>query len=290
MAQALRACRGQGIPIGLWPLLPDTAGYWPNVDNVDLSTERVYRALAFAERAGIAIDTIAMDLEPSLAQKHEFGAASWLKKCKLVALRMRSIPQEYEKIANAKKSYRKLAEVLRSRKIESLAIAIPPVLTDFPYGKTLVQKLAGVPVTGVDWDVISPMLYSSMIAEALPGALRPFMPMLMTEACRIVADSGLRSCVSLGVVGRGKMKQEAVYGDVAELQQDVAIALASGATDLALFSLEGVLARKNPERWLEAFTDREVDARNPPLRPSFGAALLRYGTRGIAQLPRLFDT
>ena len=62
--------------------------------------------------------------------------------------------------------------------------------------------------------------------------------------------------VSLGVVGPGKLGDEAALSSPAALAADTAIVTAAGSDDLALYALDGTLSRAEPEAWLAAFTGR----------------------------------
>ena len=97
---------------------------------------------------------------------------------------------------------------------------------------------------------------------------------VLSEGARLTRlRFGRRAGISLGAVGKGALGDEPVYRDVSELAQDVAIARAQGVDDLALLDLGGVLARPNPEAWLEAFVATEAAKHVPPTPLAMRVAL-----------------
>ncbi|MCP4448541.1 MAG: hypothetical protein GY811_24875 [Myxococcales bacterium] len=77
---------------------------------------------------------------------------------------------------------------------------------------------------------------------------------------------GDRASLSIGTVGGGALGDERPYHAVAELREYVATALACGVEDLALFDLSGVLARKNPQEWINALADTRAAPSLPQTR------------------------
>lgn len=287
MLEALQALQKTGIALGIWPLLPDWEGYWPGSENAQDSAARVRRLLAMAEAAGVRVATVAMDLEPGLPLKREMQQAGRRARVRYLGARLRvTRRREYrEQHASAVREYADLVRDLRQGGIESLAIAVPPLALDLAAETDFCQRFFSTPLSGPGWDTVSPMYYRSMIQQALPGQSRLLGRALFAEACRLWARAEEPICMSLGVVGVGKFADEASYESPAELAWDVACARAHGLEDLALFSLESVLDRSNPEAWLEAFTRPA-----PPLAPGVGERVagktLRALLAGTARLTR----
>jgi len=256
MVEALRSLHEAGVPIGIWPLLSDSEGYWPGSANAQATASRVHQLLAMARELDIPLRTIALDLEPRLELKQSVLAMR-------AAQRLRHLGERFVETArqvhrqehqDAVKVYSQLATELRAAQVESLAIAVPPLALDLIAGSEFWQSFLATPLTGPRWDTQSPMYYRSMIQEALPGKARLLGRAIFAEACRLWAAQPGPACMSLGVVGPGKLADEASYKTPAELAWDVACATAAGLDDLALFSLESVLEREHPGQWLDAFT------------------------------------
>lgn len=253
MADALAAMSRRGLRVGLWPLLLDEEGYWPSVKSAPAFEARVEAALSFANEAGADIRTVAIDLEPPLEE--------------LKVLLEGSGPARWSFIARQRKDdagvFERLARSLAGRGIETIAAVLPPVLLDLDRRRPFWESVLGTPATSVPWNVVSPMLYTTMIAALLPSrSTHSARGILFAGADRLARSvGGARASVSLGLVGTGKLGTEPTYDRPASLALDVGAARAAGIEDLALFALEGVLERGPPERWLDAFGA-------PPLRPT----------------------
>ncbi|MBL4635355.1 MAG: hypothetical protein JKY56_15950 [Kofleriaceae bacterium] len=256
MLRAFQKLHAMQVPIGIWPLLDDEDGYWASVTNAQKFANRVWEALVYAKSADVPIATVAIDLEPSETLKRRLMRGTMsarytqLRKCDRAARTARGEREYREAVA----CYSALSESLRGDGIESLAIAIPPVLLDVACKSVRWQKMFGVPVTEPRWATLSPMVYTSMLRSLLPRGLTGLGPVLLKKVCATMSrvNSDYSTCVSIGVVGKGEMKDEVCYSDISELARDVATVKNAGIGDLALFSLEGVLDRRYPEAWLEA--------------------------------------
>lgn len=287
MASALQRLHRAGISLGLWPLLSDRDGYWPGSGNAPLACQRVAELLAFAQSAQIPIATVAMDLEPALALKREFQDASGWQRTRLLGARALAVrrPEARRAHAQAVRRYRRLADELRAAGMESLAIAVPPLGIDLAAGTEFWQAYFATPLAGPGWETCSPMFYRSMLQAALPGQRALWGRAIFAEACRQWGLCGGSVCMSLGVVGPGKLANEASYESPAQLAWDVACATELGLSDLALFSLESLLDRPNPEAWLDAFTSPSRNAA-PTLAERMARQSLRALLAGAARLTR----
>jgi hypothetical protein len=258
MAIALHRLTARGIRVGVWPLLDDRDGYWPSEANVVDFERRVDEALRFGEKAGAPIETLAIDLEPPLEitsrlMKRDpaaitsllFSSVQDLTRSELKQARFRAIDR-----------YRALVESLKVRGIETVAAIAPPLVLDLAAGGALWQRILKTPLSGIGFQVITPMLYTSQMRELLPFASGARARALLHALSRLLfAHAGdARPCVSLGLVSTGKLGDELSFRDPAELLLDVEATLAAGIDDLALFSLEGVLRRGAPETWLVPYT------------------------------------
>jgi hypothetical protein len=281
MVKALRSLHDAGVPIGIWPLLSESEGYWPGSANAQSAVARVHELLAMAHRLDLPIQTLAMDLEPGLALKQSVLAMGAGQRARYLGGRFletarRSHRQEH---MDAVEVYRLLATELRAAQIETLAIAVPPLALDLVAGGEFWQRFFGTPLTGPGWDTQSPMYYRSMIQEALGGKSPRLARVIFAEACRLWARREGPTCMSLGVVGPGKLADETSYEAPEELAWDVTCAEAAGLDDLALFSLESVLEREQPGQWLEAFTRPST----APV-PSIGERAARRTLRGAMRV------
>lgn len=249
--RALARLSAAGLSVGLWPLLPDQHGYWPSVSNAPEFERRVRQVLAFADRARVRPRTVAVDLEPRLATTRALFEGRRLRTVGAELLRVAS-PEAKERRLRADRAFQAVRRELAARGVESLAAVWPVQLLDLEVERALIGGVLGTPLARGDWDVTCPMVYSSLIRSLSPrrGDL------LLEWAYRALgrAHRKSRMSVSLGLVGRGKLGDEPVLPDPESLALDVQEAKRAGLDDLALFSLDGVLADEHPERWLRVFS------------------------------------
>jgi hypothetical protein len=240
---------GEGLPVAIWPMLPDAAGRWINAANAGAFG-------AFVERlAGeLGPREIVLDLEPAIDQVRSTLASS------AVSAHVLPAGPDAAAFSAARVEIGALVGRLRERGIAVSAAVAPPVLLGSSW-----QERLGTPVDGLGFSHVSVMLYTSMIEGWSRGALRraDARAILGKSCSEAVSRFGARAGASLGAVGTGAFGDEPTYRGVAELADDVAIARAAGLDDLALFDLGGVLRRPPAEAWLEAFVATPPAARLP---------------------------
>lgn len=265
LAEALARLSSRGAGVGVWPLLSDAQGYWPSDENAEAFVRRVQDVLTFAAAAGATVRTVVVDLEPPLAVMHKLMGAGAEGHVGAVFERVKLACRTEERRGrrSAARVFAEMQASLHGRGIETFATVIPPVVLDHPRGPGLWQAVFQTQVNRPGWSKICPMLYTSVMAELLPAqGIESARALAHVMAARLLAHAGRRSASALGLTGTGKLEGEPVLPDPAALADDVAAVRAAGVEDLALFSLEGVLAREHPEAWLEAFT--RTEPRAPP--------------------------
>lgn len=238
------ALEAAGVPVTLWPMLADDAGRWVNV-----RTARAMRAFVedVLHAAGpAAVPRILLDFEPPIDDVRR------------VLRRPGELYRLSRSLASAEGSAELAALVDRlGAKGSALSAALVPfVLADG--ARELASRLLGVsanaslPSFGTAWI----MAYTTLFAGYSRGLVdrRGALALLRFVAGRTRKRFGEKAALALGCVGRGALGDEAVYRSPAELREDVAVARRSGIERLALFDLGGVLARGEPEAWLEAFS------------------------------------
>jgi hypothetical protein len=270
---------GEGIEVGVWPMLDDREGRWANVRNAAAFATFAREVAASVGERPIAELTV--DLEPAI---DDMRAA-------LVSLRGagRMIQEASDKARfdAARATYEGLVRALAERGIATSAVAVPMVLLDRPPDAPHWQGLLGTPLDGPAWSAVNVMLYTSMVEGWSHGLLdRARAESVLASACRATAARyGEKGCLSLGVVGTGALGDEPVYRSPTELARDVAVARACNVDDLVLFDLGGVLARAPAEAWLDAFTSTEPTRDMPPDslrgRSAFSVASVTAASIGV---------
>ncbi len=264
MAQALAALSGVGRGVGVWPLLADHEGYWPNDANADAFVRRVRQVLRFTDDAKVPIQTVVIDLEPPLSVMQAMLTGGPLDRGMLWArrvLRCRQAPSVAARRA-ATQVLASLGRELESRDVEAFATVVPLVLLDDTKARAVWQAVLQTPVFRPGWSRICPMLYTSILREMIPGATQLQARGLARAFAELaVGHSGSKAAAAVGLAGPGKLGVEPLLQDPEELALDVEAMVSAGVQDLSLFALEGVLSRDAPEAWLRAFTGV------PPCRP-----------------------
>jgi hypothetical protein len=297
MQRALGRLGRAGLPLGLWPLLDDEAGYWPSTANAQAFAARVEEALEFAAGAGATVRVVAIDLEPPLSRTRALLAPGLLSRVAALWGQLRAALDEEERhrSGEARACFEGLARGLEARGLETIAAVAPPALLDLEARVDLWQSVLKTPVWDprgertTPWAVVSPMLYTSIMRPLLSGLGPRGAPTLLLLAARLLQSrlARARPSLSLGCVGPGKLGDEPTFADPEELAHDVGLAREAGIDDLALFDLAGVLRRGPPELWLRAFTEPGAAV---PARASRRAgalmAVLRTLTRCLGQSPR----
>lgn len=274
MARALHALSGTRAGVGIWPLLSDEQGYWPCDDNVAAFSLRLDEALKFAHRAEATVGTVVVDLEPPLETMQSLfsGGPGSHARTLLGRVVESSRRQSHLRRRAAASEFAQIRRRLQAMDIETFATVVPPVLLDVPKGRGVWQAIFQTPVLEPGWSRVCPMLYTSVIGSLLgQDDLESARGLSFEFARRTVSLFGPASAAALGLAGPGKLGDEPVLSDPLDLARDVGMATAAGIQDLALFSLDGVLARSAPEAWLRAFTEAG------PVYPGKVARVWRWG-------------
>ena len=251
----LRACQDHGVKVGLWPLLSHAQGPWLNAHNL-FEMNRFFQMLfQTLDKEKIRPSLLAFDLEPHFDEIHAFFSKphrvlwQWLRrKCLL---------------QRAQEDFSSLVHEAQKRNIPTLAAVFPLLIDDMRLKLEGWQRFLGTPTYQVGFDRINFMLYSSPMEGYFTGLSRTDVLHLFYAYCSAIGKQfPLTASASLGVVQGGVMGNERGYPSTKELAEDVGIAKASGISDFALYSLDGILMRPPIEKWLDTLIE------TPPVPPS----------------------
>lgn len=248
-AGVVRACRDAGLGVGLWPMLDDVHGRWASAANTARFCA-LARALVDTLDAGDALpDLVAIDLEPPIERMRRLLRGRWA-------------PPPPGRGRDAAQGYGALIDAMERRGIEVMAAVMPPVVMSAPAVRRGWQRFLETPVDELRLAHVSAMVYTSLLEGYSRGAVRrrDARGVLARLARDARQQLGARAGVSLGAVGVGALGDERTFRSVAELADDVATARAAGVDAIALFNLDGALARPPLEAWLDAL------AHTPPAR------------------------
>jgi len=251
-AGAFRSLAGQGIQVAFWPLLPRERGYFPGEGNIGEFRALVDELLGWAEQEGVTPAVLAVDHELPFDQMNRVLRARPAMQ-PFEALKACAANLDFQRYRSAKREMSDLNRSVRSRGIRTLAACLPWVVLESGGTHEVLQDMTETPVMSVDWDIISPMLYVSMLTGMTGGLLSEADANWLTyEICL-----GLRTArrgaagVSLGVTGTGVFGDEPEFDGPEGLLVGIRAALAAGIRDISIYNLEGTIRRSDPRMWFE---------------------------------------
>jgi hypothetical protein len=258
-AKMLAGYEQAGIPVMLWALLPDESGYWACERNAREFSEYVEKIYAWADSNKFGIPWLAVDLEPP------FGQMDLVKKSSGLDI-VRNLVEVYRqnrdrgRFYSSGEEYSRLVERMHSRGVKVLTAASCQVAEDFVKGAVGIQDAMETPISPVNWDVVSFMMYTSMIAGYLkpfisPADARWYLYSVMSDMKQLLWD---RAGVSIGVTYIGKLEDEPYYSTPEELLPDMRATKAALINDVSIYNLEGILRSPRPEAWFETLISCEA--------------------------------
>lgn len=270
-ARLLKTWADDGIEVALWPLLTDAQGYWPNERNADAFFEAVKQICGWADGNGIVLPWLAVDLEPPVYMMKDLKEGALAHKLR-AARRLASENRDRGRFLDASRRFGELNEFLHGRGCKTLVPIPSHVIPDFVTGSTTIQDLMETPVSTVNWDLVTAMIYTSMITGYSRGAVRPrdarwYLYSAMRDLKETLWE---RAGVSIGVTGIGKLGDEPYYKSPDKLKPDVEAAKAALIEDITIYNFEGILKSARPEAWFEMLL--EAVPRVPPRSLAVDAA------------------
>ncbi len=282
LAGVLRRCRAAGVAVAIWPMLSDAEGRWASAANAPAYCRFVSGLLAELAEQGVLPQALALDLEPPIERMQKLTRfASGTRPEHSAPATPRGLPTATTQLVA-------LTAAAAARGLSILAAVVPPIVVSPDAAARGWQRLLQTPIDALPVDRISAMAYTSLLQGYSRGLVRrpDARALLWTIARATHARYGERASISLGAVGTGALGDERTYLDPSELVEDVSIARAAGITDLALFNLDGALARPPLSAWLDALVTTAPAATPPP--PTRRASLLWHGLRAVGYLGRLW--
>lgn len=263
VAALTRRAAELSVPVRFWLLLEREHGYWTNEHNVDQFVRAMEHVARWRDSpAGPRVSGITLDLEPSFdyseqlraAQKSDPGA--WLA---LLASHVQ--PERFSAARDA------LAGAVRDSAARGLPVhgVTYPLVLDAPPGSDAVEDAFDIPVSGIDWDEVSFMVYQTAFAQQAGSWFGP--DLVHRYARAAVERFGDRAGLDLGVVGPHGLGLEPGdrYPDVHALRADFAAARAAGIPPerVRVYGLHGMLDSGGVAHWLSGLDELEPQAPEP---------------------------
>ena len=279
-ADAFRKVREAGVELTFWPLLEEAQGYFPGERNTAEYQAMVRNVIEWSAANDVVPEVLAVDLEPPIQQMHLVAAAAdRFTRFRDVYRSMRE-NLDRERYLAAKDELDALNRWLQDRGIRTLTLVMPWIGLELEGEHELLQDMSATPVSGISWDVISPMLYASMLERAAGIAVntRDANWLIYDSCLRLREKYGNGAGVSLGLTGAGVLEDEPTFRRPEELLVGLQAALAAGVRDVSVYSLEGVLSRRDPRAWLTAIRSArpKVPEKSEKVAGALKAARLAY--------------
>ncbi|MHB8896465.1 MAG: hypothetical protein ACYC99_14980 [Candidatus Geothermincolia bacterium] len=273
---AVRKMKEAGIEVTFWPLMEKEHGYFAGERNAPGYVALVKFLLDWAEKNDVMPDMIAVDLEMPIQQISKvMSASNPLSKLRGVYSSARE-NLDRERYYRAKARLEEMNSEIQDKGVRTLTAVLPWVGLEMETDYELLQDMSETPASGIGWDIVSPMLYVSMLEGMSGGAItRKDANWLVYDNCKHLRDKfGGRAGVSLGLTGGGVLEDEPVFGSPAQLLTGLNAALAAGVRDVSIYSLEGILSRDDPRQWFDAIRGAkpEVPERSRKVADSLTAA------------------
>lgn len=270
----LRCCQAHAVAVALWPMLDDAKGRWASAGNADSYCDFVRRLLALCAEHAVLPQALAVDLEPPIER---------LRQVKDLSLHRPARPSARSAHA-ATAQLTALTTDAAALGLEIFAAAVPVVVVSPDAAARGWQRLLQTPIDALQLDRVSTMVYTSLLEGYSRGVVRreDARALLFILAQATQRRYGRRASISLGAVGKGALGDERTYRSPAELVEDVQLARAAGLSDLALFNLDGALARPPLAAWLDALVYTAPAPESPA--STLRARLLWQGLRAAGYL------
>ncbi len=254
LANVLRVYVEAGLGVALWLLLPKSIGYWPSERNADAFSAHLDAVFAWADRQHVRVPWIAVDLELPLPQALAYRDSHGLKQI-FTTGHIALVNLNARRFARAVTRYRAILDKIHERGASALCAAHDSIVEDVHLGAPIVQDFLETPVADVAWDVVSTMIYNSMIVEQHRITPDDAHWMQYEVGCELKRAFGDRAGMSLGLTGVGVLGDEPHYAGPSQLASDIAVAKAAGIDDIAVFNLEGILHSPDPAAWFQVAID-----------------------------------
>lgn len=258
-AKMLASYEQAGVTVMLWPLLPDESGYWANEINAAEFAGRIEKIFDWAEHERFGIPWLAVDIETPFYQMERIKNTSGIDRLKHLISAF-SENRDRGRFYDSSAAYGNLVGRMHARGVKVAAAAAGPVAEDFVKGAVGIQDALETPVSTVNWDVVSFMIYTSTAVGygkpfVTPRDARWYLYSVMRDMKKLLWN---RAGVSIGCTYKGKISDEPFYPTPEELLPDMQAAKAALIDDVAIYNLEGILRHPRPEAWFEALLSCEA--------------------------------
>ncbi|MCA9255790.1 MAG: hypothetical protein KDA33_09140 [Phycisphaerales bacterium] len=247
LARILRDAEVAGVPVRLWLELPDD-GVWLNETNVAAFDAFSRTTLDWIDANGVDVDWLIFDIEPAFSYAEELTSA-------LVAdgvfgvLDLLEARRDADQYAASVEGVRRIVDTVHERGRRAMAVTLPWVTSDAEDGDSDLQDIFDTPVSSVEWDAVSIILYRSSLSELLGVSLSPGFVYDYARLVRSVHGADVE--VAIGTISTPGLITSQGYTDPADLWLDLMAARSAGIRNISVYSLDGMLTTRDVDAWLD---------------------------------------
>ncbi|MFH2010814.1 MAG: hypothetical protein ABI333_29705 [bacterium] len=253
LAAVCGAAQQHDVALRLWPLLTQDKGYWANQANVEDFARYVGLLRDWAEADCPRLEGFVVDLEMPYDRAQEMQALFDTGGSTGDLLNFLLLGVDEDAFEAARGRFVDLVEDLNGRGYLVSASTLAFLADDPGDGDESIAKALWTPINDIPWEKISFQVYRTHFqqiwGQGIAEAPVDFPPGLITSYARsIVEYYGERGAIDLGTIGSAGVGGINGYTDAADLQADIAAALAEGIPTgrIQLFSLDGLFEVTHP--------------------------------------------
>lgn len=259
LSQIVRDAAEASVEVRPWLLLAEADGYWPGSSNAALFADAAVALMDGWQADGLPPSTLLVDMELRYDRATELQALLGAPEPDLQAVvDLLSAGIDPPQFSAATDIYAALVDDAHARGWRVALTTLPQMLDDYADGDDQLRQAFGIPIDGIDWDVMTFQAYRTLFGDLLAGISDdPLTSYFVYDHARLAIELfGERAGVDIGLVGAG-VTPSSVYVDAADLAGDVEAALAAGVPRdrINVYNLDGIIARTPAEAWLAAPPD-----------------------------------
>ncbi len=294
-----------------WPLLPVKDGYYANTFSANKFSAQVKRLLEWtAANAPRQPKYVLVDLEPPTdpaeATKAETirkvqleqgdAAAKKMKEqqsadapakggfdiMKIVGKLIDMIDENVDepKFTAATATFDEMVDMMHGYGPKSIAVSLPYTFHDAKDKDTIIQQFMSCPVLTPKWDLVNYMTFATDLVNGTKGIIshEDFLNLVYLwgkEFLKYHRKKGQEPSMCFGITSYGITDVKAIQTDPELYRQEFSAALSAGIKQLGIYSLEGVLALKDPEHFLSVVESAKPDFTPDPDRLEMAKMVFR---------------
>jgi hypothetical protein len=247
----LQVAEAAGVPLRVWLQIPDR-GIWLNESNVADFASFANDLLDFAQQRGISVPWLNFDLEPDLDLAEQIADSIEGAGNPAAALRILLQQRDPVSYSRATDALHSVVDSLHARGVKVMGVALPWIVDDQADGDADIQDLLNTPVSSIPWDQLSIIVYRPSLAALLHVELDP--TVVSSYAASALRWFGKNTQIAVGTIGAPGILTGPGYSDPSEIAADIHAARCAGVESVSLYSLDGISADSDGERWLQAAT------------------------------------